>query len=82
MNSMSQRPELLIYRDLLISLTDEELNREIWMLDDHIEYLCEQVELAQNSQETSMERDIKEMSEMLKLAKLEKDRRMFERGYM
>jgi len=79
---MSQRPELLIYRDLLISLTDEELNREIWMLDDHIEYLCEQVELAQNSQETSMERDIKEMSEMLKLAKLEKDRRMFERGYM
>jgi hypothetical protein len=79
---MSERPELLIYRDLLISLTDEELNREIWMLDDHIEYLCEQVELAQNSQETSMERDIKEMTEMLKLAKLEKDRRMFERGYM
>ena len=82
MNSMSERPELLIYRDLLISLTDEELNREIWMLDDHIEYLCAQVELAQNSQETSMERDIKEMTEMLKLAKLEKDRRMFERGYM
>jgi hypothetical protein len=79
---MSERPELLIYRDLLISLTDEELNREIWMLDDHIEYLCAQVELAQNSQETSMERDIKEMTEMLKLAKLEKDRRMFERGYM
>jgi hypothetical protein len=79
---MSERPELLIYRDLLISLTDEELNREIWMLDDHIEYLCVQVELAQNSQETSMERDIKEMTEMLKLAKLEKDRRMFERGYM
>lgn len=79
---MSQRPELLIYRDLLISLTDEELNREIWMLDDHIEYLCEQVELGQNSEQPSAERDIKEMTEMLKLAKLEKDRRMFERGYM
>jgi len=76
---MAQRPELMIYRDLLISLTDEELNREIWMLDDHIEYLCEQAELGS---ERPMESDIKEMTEMLKLAKLEKDRRMFERGYM
>lgn len=65
------RSDAQIYRSMIISLDDEELKKEIWLLDEHIKYLY------QNDDQS-----VQGMIDLLKIAKEEKDRRMFNKGYV
>lgn len=59
------------YRLTLSQLSDDELKKEIWLLDEHIKYL--QREDDQNAHQ---------IIEMLHVAIEEKDRRAINKGYM
>ena len=65
------RSDAQIYRSMLISLDDDELKKEIWLLDEHIKYLCK-----------NDDQSVQGMIDLLKIAKEERDRRMFNRGYV
>lgn len=65
------RSDAQLYRSMLQSLDDDELKKEIWLLDEHIKYLCE-----------NDDQSAHDMIALLKIAKEEKDRRMFNRGYV
>ena len=65
------RSDAQIYRSMLVSLDDDELKKEIWLLDEHIKYLHE-----------NDDQSVQGMIDLLKIAKEEKDRRMFNKGYV
>ena len=65
------RSDAQIYRSMLVSLDDDELKKEIWLLDEHIKYLYE-----------NDDQSVQTMIELLKIAKEEKDRRMYNKGYV
>lgn len=63
------RRSLAGYAKTLKGLTNEELHKEIWMLEEHIEYL------------TSIHEDTGYFQKFLYVAKEEKETRMVSQGY-
>lgn len=65
------RTNLQSYRRCLAVLSDEELRKEIWLVDEHIKYL-----------QREDDQSAHDMIELLQVALEEKDRRAFNRGYI
>lgn len=59
------------YRSSIASLSDEELSKEIWVLDEHIRYL-----------QREDDQTVVELCDLLEVAKQERERRAFNRGYV
>jgi hypothetical protein len=59
------------YRKSVACLTDEELTREIWLLDEHIRYLHRE------DLQSALQ-----FSALLEVAQEEKNRRAYNRGYI
>lgn len=60
-----------LYRKSIAILSDEELSKEIWVLDEHIRYLQKEDDQTASS-----------MCELLSVALEERERRAFNRGYV
>lgn len=65
------RTDATSYRRSVVHLSDEELRKEIWLIDEHIKYL-----------QREDDQTAHEMLELLQVALEEKDRRAFNRGYV
>jgi len=60
-----------LYRKSIAILSDEELSKEIWVLDEHIRYLQKEDDQTASS-----------MCDLLSVALEERERRAFNRGYV
>lgn len=65
------RTSLHSYRRSVAFLSDEELRKEIWLMDEHIKYL-----------QREDDQTAHEMLELMQAALEEKDRRAFNKGYI
>jgi hypothetical protein len=65
------RTSLHSYRRSVAFLSDDELRKEIWLMDEHIKYL-----------QREDDQSAHEMLELLQIALEEKDRRAFNKGYI
>lgn len=68
------RTSLRLYGDALKAFTNEELTREVWMLDEHIRYLVSLKTKEDNQTADHYQR-------LLIMAREEKELRMFSQGY-
>lgn len=67
------RTNLSAYGQIVFQLSADELNKEIWLLEEHIKHLKESSDDVHT---------IDQFREMIKIAKQERDKRAFDKGYI
>ena len=67
------RENLSAYSRMVFDLTTDELSKEIWLLEEHVRHLK-----ATQDDQSKIDR----FSQMIRVARQEKDRRAFDKGYI